>query len=235
MTSTVSLTAPGTTLDQARAVGARGLGGRNVVHQRRRRRWAGACLAAIAVVALAGPAHAGEGPYGPTTTDPPQGGADASCSLSIEVGAPGDTGTATVTQVAAGQLVRVLFGGVEGGRGEAPADAPGGRATVSIAFTVPQLDSGEYLVTAVSTTFTAECSVGFGVTEVAGAIVDRPGDGNIGPLPKTGVYIALLVAVAVALLVVGRSLLAASRRQRRRAWAEANRVELLARPPGPPS
>lgn len=200
-------------------------------------RWAAlAALTAGLVAALPAPAaSAGEGPYGPTTTTaaPPPQGAEAGCELSLEAGTPGDTGTATVSGVEAGQTVRLLFGGVEGGRGQAPADAADGRGAVVVAFTVPALDEGRYLVTAVSATFTVECGAGFTIGAVLGSVVEPSADQQLGPLPKTGVYAGVLVAIAIALLVLGRSLLAESRRRRRRAWAEANRVERLVAPPGP--
>jgi hypothetical protein len=131
--------------------------------------------------------------------------------------------TATVSGVPAGELVRILFGGIEVGRAEA---APGPElfATLTIVFTVPDVRADSYLVVAVGDTFTAECEAAFLI--VAGETIERPGTvggngngsgGGGGSLPRTGVYVGLLLAVAVALLLMGRALLEGSRRRRRRA------------------
>lgn len=184
---------------------------------------------------LATPAGAGGGPYGSTTTTDGVG-VQATCGLSVTEGGVGTSVTATVSNVPPGGTVRILFGGSEVASGTAPIAAQGtgavvllgGRqlaeqaATTSIVlqFVVPDVPPGSYLVTAVGVGFTCVCSPQTnGMFSVLGAAVDRPGGG--GALPRTGIYAALFVAIAVALLVLGRTLLEASRRRRRRAEREA--------------
>jgi hypothetical protein len=184
---------------------------------------------------LVGSAAAGGDPYGSTTTEAPSSSVIATCALSAEAGQPGDSVSATVSGVPAGELVRILFGGIEVGRAEA---APGPElfTTVTIGFTVPDVRADTYLVVAVGDTFTAECEAAFLI--VAGEAIQRPGsvdaDGNGnsggggGSLPRTGIYVGLLLAVAVALLLMGRALLEGSRRRRRRASRLSREVWMAA-------
>lgn len=150
-------------------------------------------------------------PYGSTTTTTEPTAPTPSCSLSVTQAEAGASVTATVFDVPLGATVRLLFGGVEVGQGTAS-----DTTTVPIAFNVPVVDPGEYLVTAVGDTFAVACGpeVGGLFTVLADTIGTGGGGGT---LPRTGVYAALLVAVAVALLVVGRTALESSRRRQRRA------------------
>jgi hypothetical protein len=194
------------------------------------------CLTAGLLVLAVGPvppADAGDGPYGPTTTTEPPAGADPTCSLNKGSGVPGDRVTASVTNVPVGQVVRIFFDGEEVARSEAGAEVvANGRSTVvllggtvvaagvetttvTIDFNVPDVDPGRYAVAAVGDTFTSACGSGEG-GEFA-VLASRVGGGSGGDdsLPKTGIYVALLVAVALALVLGGRALLGASRRRPR--------------------
>ncbi len=131
--------------------------------------------------------------------------------------------------VSFGATVRIIIGGEESGSATAPLPAqssggvvlfggaalPAGAATttLNIGVTVPDLEPGSYLATAVGPDFTIPCGPGEnGAFEVlASDETARPGDGS---LPRTGIYIALLLALAVVLLLVGRALLSAARRRR---------------------
>jgi len=188
---------------------------------------------ACALLASTGPAAAGGDPYGSTTTSTAAPGDTPDCGLSTASGVPGTRVTATVTNVPVGSVVRILFGGDEVSRATAdevtasavgPAVVLGGRTlpvgvattTVEIDFTVPTRPPGDYAVTAVGDTFSSPCGAGDGVGfEVLAAAAGNGGGG--GNLPKTGIYAALLVAVALALLVGGRALLEGSRRRARAA------------------
>jgi LPXTG-motif cell wall-anchored protein len=144
-----------------------------------------------------------------------------------------------VSNVPVGEHVRILFDGDQVGSGDAEADAvanarssvvrfggasvPAGvaTATVVIDFVVPSRPQGTYIVTAVGATFTAPCGPGIGGE--FGVLATTTG-GDDGSLPKTGIYVGVLVAVALALLVAGRALLVASRRRRRRARRSSART-----------
>lgn len=181
------------------------------------RRKLGAMVSLLALMSLllgAAPAAAqDEDPYGSTTTSTAPPGPDPTCGLSVVRGAVGASVTATIVNVPIGSTVRLLFGSAEVGRGTAEADT-----TVEIPFEVPDVAPGTYLVTAVGATFTAVCSPEAEGFAVLGASQSR-GDG--GSLPRTGVYVALLIAVAAALLLGGRMALEASRRQKRRLARQA--------------
>jgi hypothetical protein len=182
----------------------------------------GLVLVAIALALLfQAPAGAQEDPYGSTTTTTTEpSGVEASCELSTNVASAGAEVTATVAGVPVGETVRLLFGGAEVGRATAnQSDGQSAVTTVQIRFTVPAVDDGSYLVAAVGATFTAECSGGFaaGTAEVLGFTVERgagaPGSSGRGSLARTGVAIALLLAVALALLIVGRALVDSARQR----------------------
>lgn len=183
-------------------------------------------LVGTATLVPSAAAHAQEGPYGSTTTEAPPEPNEVTCSLDITTGEAGSPGTAQVFSVQAGVTVRLLFDGAEVGSAEA-LGAPGTSSNVTIGFTVPEVDPGSYVVAAVGPSFAAECDGSLEVGAVAGENIVRPGtdpsgnvagsgSGRVGPLPRTGVYIALLVVIALAALILGRILLAASRRRRRR-------------------
>jgi hypothetical protein len=188
-------------------------------------------VVAAVSVCFAGPAsgQTPDDPYGETTTSGPGAPTPAaSCELSITSGEPGASVTATVSNVPFGTTVRILFGGIEVGRGTTPVQgqsvgAPvllGGRVlprqaartTLSIDFVVPDVEPGSYLVTAVGVDFTCRCSPETGgMFDVLAAAVGRRGGGA---LARTGIYVLLLLAIAFALLVVGRVLVQESRRRR---------------------
>lgn len=190
-------------------------------------------VAVLALVGLGAPASAQEDPYGSTTTTEGEPTFEASCELSVTVAPPGTAVTASVFNVPFGGTVRVLFAGTEVGRATAPMSAQatspavafGGRVlagqadgvtTVTVDFVIPAVAPGQYLVTAVGDTFTCECSPNAGGFEVLAATSGTGGGGG-GALPRTGIYVALLVAIGLALLVGGRAVLAESRRRKRRA------------------
>lgn len=184
-------------------------------------RWLTIAPLAVAIaLALAVPAHAAAGgdPYGSTTTTAGEPTAEVSCELSLTVGPPGTAVTANVLNVPFGDTIRVLFGGTEVGRATAPlADQASAEVTsVTIDFVVPDVAAGAYLVTAVGGTFTGECGADGDVLFNVLAATQSRGDGG-GALPRTGIYAALLVALALALVVAGRAALAESRRRKRRA------------------
>lgn len=173
----------------------------------------------ITVVLAALPAHAQEDPYGGTTTTRPPGGGNPSCTTDRNTGAPGDTGTATLHHVLVGEHVDIEIGGEVAGSGEA--EGPGdesGRTTFDITFVVPQLDPGEYSIAAVGATFTVRCGSGEFDVEVAGADTSRSGPdssrGGGGFLPRTGAELALWLAIAVLLALVGWAAVRAARRRR---------------------
>jgi len=190
-----------------------------------------AVLVGTTLLGLAAPtAGAQTDPYGSTTTTaPPTGELTATCSLSIPEGRPGDTVVATVNNVFFGERVRLLFDGVQVGATSAPLAASsvgapvafGGVAlpaqavatSVKITFTVPKAAVGSHTVSAVGDTFTCLCNPN-GLFRV---LAPKAG----GKLAKTGVYAALLLAMAAVFLLSGRAFVAESRRRRNLALAEA--------------
>jgi hypothetical protein len=186
-------------------------------------RLAFALLTGLLVLAVAAPAaHAQQDPYGSTTTT--TGGpriVEATLSLQPEKGKVGDTVVATVGGVFFGEKVDIVFDGVVVGRGQAPLAAASAGApvefngaalpaqaddistTIKITFSVPNASVGAHRVAAVGDTFVVE--KGFEVLSSAGAK----------NLPKTGIYVALMLVVALALIVGGRAFIAASRVRRR--------------------
>ena len=194
-----------------------------------------AVLLGVTLVGLLGAPMAGAqtGPYGSTTTTAPVGEVEASCTLSLTEGKPGTEVTATVAGVFYGERVRVLFDGLQVAETTAP-EAPSAASTnlpttgavvaqtagapvvfnavddefttsVVMKFVVPNAAPGTHIVTAVGDTFTCFCNPK-GEFEVLAA-----GSGR-GSLAKTGVGVLLLLVVAAALVLVGRTFLGASRR-----------------------
>lgn len=176
-------------------------------------------------------AGAQEDPYGGTTTTVQLPRSDVECDLSVTSARAGSSVTATVRNVAPGVVVRVRFGGQEVGRAEAESDAV---TSVQIEFRVPPVSPGRYLVTAVGADFTARCGADTdGYFAVLAAQTDRGDDRS---LPRTGVYVALLVAMAAALLLVGRAVLESARRRRLRIErAMRDEAKHLARSGRPPT
>ena len=157
-------------------------------------------------------------PYGNTTTTSAPPGQTPSCLLRTEAGAVGSRASVTVRSVARGSTVRLLFDGRQVASAEATGPGNSARTNVDIDFTVPEAQPGMHEVTAVGADFTASCRTshgdGFEVVadgEVLGATVTRDQGGS--SLPKTGVYLGILLATAVGLLLLGRALLAGSKRR----------------------
>jgi hypothetical protein len=193
-------------------------------------------LLVAAVVLLTAPAAGAQDddPYGgTTTTEAPQ--VVPACELGVTVGAPGVQALVTLTSVPAGATVRILLDGDEVARDTAPLQEDGGPATTTmeIPFTVPDVAPDTYTVTAVGADFTVVCEPDgqFGVLDAEQQRL--PGVfGGITGLPRTGIYAALLVVIALVLVVAGRTLLGASRRRKeaeRRARAGRRRSTSVAR------
>lgn len=120
--------------------------------------------------------------------------------------------------------VRLLFDGQQVAQGTAQGPGSSPQVNFDMSFTVPDVEPGQYEVTAVGTTFTVRCTgpAGRGF-EVLGADQSRGIGGEGGfSLARTGIYVALLFAVAVALLLVGCVLVS---RARRRQKAERRALE----------
>jgi hypothetical protein len=174
---------------------------------------------AIGSQASALPAQDG---YGRTTTTSGEGFNEV-CVLTDQSGEPGDTVIAEVSGVAAGTEVRILFNGQEVGRGVAEADGDSTTGTAVISFVVPPVPDGTYTVVATGPTFTEACGGGDGSFQVLNSQVLDEGAtksgaaGGGGLLPRTGIELAMWLAIAAVLVLVGRALLTEARRRRRRA------------------
>ena len=153
---------------------------------------------------------------------PAEGDIHARCSLSNTDVTAGETVVGHIEGVPDGAQVTVTFEGTPVGQGTASAQAGQSSASADIPFSVPSdAKPGQNTVTFSGAGFT--CSVSVQVTAVLGENVTSGG----GPLARTGVQIAVLVAVALVLLVVGAQLRAASRNRKRR--EEAARLAAIRR------
>jgi hypothetical protein len=165
----------------------------------------GAALLAVLAAPVAG---AQSDPYGSTTTTAP-GEVEAACTLSVGKAKPAEKVTAKVTGVFFGEKVRILFDDLQVAEVIAP---PAGTqtadsTTVTVDFLVPKSAAvGTHIITAVGDTFTGLCNPRGEFTVLAA---------SKGSLARTGVEIALVLAVAAALLLVGRTFVSSSRRRRR--------------------
>jgi hypothetical protein len=182
-----------------------------------------ATLLAVIAVPLAASASTAQtcDPYygcGTTTTG---GSLPPSCSQAGGAVSGGEVRFATVDHVPAGATIRITFDGVTVGSGLASAT---GHANV--AFTVPdEVGPGVHPVFAIGAAFSVACGT-FGTTEapqpadVAGNNAER----GASSLPRTGIEIAFLVALAVVLVVGGQRLVAYELRRRRRVGRRHNAV-----------
>lgn len=104
----------------------------------------------------------------------------------------------------------------------APAGASDGFSDVALSFVVPELSPGSYTLEAVGPAFHCECLPGAGFAVLAAQLtpttLNNGGGGTGGTgggsLVRTGTYIGLLLAIAVALLVAGRVLQERAKRTR---------------------
>jgi hypothetical protein len=184
-----------------------------------------ALMVGVGAVIAAAPAGAQEeDPYGSTTTTSTPPGQTPSCRLRTASGEVGSRASVTVKAVARGTTVRLLFDGRPVAEAEATGPGNSPRINVDIDFTVPEAEPGMHEVTAVGADFSVSCRTsrgnGFevvGDAQVLSAQVGRGDGGNDGgsSLPRTGIYLGLLVAVALGLVVAGRALLAGSKRRGR--------------------
>ena len=180
----------------------------------------GVLLGALMLLSgLAGVEVAGDGPYGSTTTTVDQNGAGPSCQLKTKTAPPGGQATVQVRSVPRGAEVEVRFDGRTVAEATATPAGSSPRVNVVIDFVVPaSASAGEHFVTAVGAGFSVACQTGDGEEltvaggEVLSSSVERSG-GSEGSLPKTGVYIALLLVIGLVLLFMGRLLQLASRRR----------------------
>jgi hypothetical protein len=180
-------------------------------------------LTALALTLVPLPASAGgcDDTYGCTTTTSSDTRAET-CSLSSGVADPGDTVGVVVTDVAPGSSFEVRFDGTRVGEGTADPEGDEAGVDVSTSFVVPaNASEGMHVVTAVGIDFTVRCTFEGKDLEVGSSAIGGPLPRTDGPLPRTGAEIALWLAIALALLIVGRTLVESSRRRRRRARREA--------------
>jgi hypothetical protein len=161
------------------------------------------------------------------------------CSTSATVATGGQVLSASVANAPAGAAIQITIDGVTAGSGAA--DATG---SATITFTVPVgIAPGSHAVFAVGAGFSASCGE-LSVEGVQSNVVENPapGGGAAGDvagndvargrggssLARTGIELALLLAIALALLVVGRRLVAVERRRRRRRARQHNVIADLA-------
>jgi len=181
--------------------------------------------------------------YGcPPPTNPPP--INPSCSIVPPSAHGGTTVTATLSNVPVGTVATLLFDGDEVGRKTTTADGQGqtalGASTsgaghlsvlasiqtatggVVITFTVPASAAvGMHSLVFAGAGFSCDTTNGNGF-EVLAADVTQPRGG--GSLVRTGIHVALYLAIALALLLVGFQFVQASRRRRRRLASARHRA-----------
>lgn len=201
--------------------------------------FAGLLVAAAPLLASAASAQQCDPAYGcnPSTTAPTNPAPICSVNVAVVVG--GQSATATVVNAAAGAAIQITLDGDPVGSGVA--DAAG---SATIPFIVPTgISPGSHAVFAVGAGFSASCGE-VTVEGVGGAAVENPKPGTGGPgavagdeadrgvgggsLARTGIEVALLLAIALVLLLVGRWLIGIERRRRRRRARHRNAVPDLA-------
>jgi hypothetical protein len=151
------------------------------------------------------------------TTAPTEG--TPSCSLSASSATPGSRVDVLVQSVPDGTSIDILFGGNVVAHGTAGASSAATKGSIGLSFTVPSVPPGSYPVEAVGAGVNLECGAGdgadgFGVLGTGGEQGGDQGRGG-GSLARTGIAVGVLVAVAIGLIVVGRVVLAGSRRRQR--------------------
>lgn len=173
--------------------------------------------------------------YGcPPTTPPP--GIQATCTVSQTAAVDGDLVTATLSNVPPGTHAQLLFDGSSVGEGDA-----GANGSLTISFTVPpSTPPGNHSLVFVGAGFQCDPTGGAGLTiGVLGEQLsqsrssDTPrgiggsSSGGIGGLARTGIEVALFLAIALVLVLVGYLLVQTARRRRRRIARRRNRVDHL--------
>lgn len=179
---------------------------------------AGLLLALSLLLLGAAPSGAQDGgPYGSTTTTE-GGGGTPSCQLRTKAAAPGETVTVHLKAIARGDEVEIRLDGEPLAQATATKSGSSPRVSFDVDFVVPtDTQPGTHSVAAVGADFNASCQTGSGedLEVAAGAVRSGEKERGGGSLARTGMYLALLVAVALGLLVVGRAVLAESRRRAR--------------------
>jgi|GEM_PF-7017044 len=176
-------------------------------------------VAAGAGTAAAAPSQSCDPFYGCPPGPPPS--TTATCSLSSgSTVSPNESVTGHIEGVADGAEVTVRFDGAVVGQGTAHT-APGATtASADIAFTVPgDVGPGDHNVVFSGAGFSCTVTVSavaVGGVEVSGSEQTTGGGTSGSSLARTGIEVALLLAVALALVVAGMQFVRAARRRRRR-------------------
>ncbi|MGI8663307.1 MAG: hypothetical protein ACR2LQ_08885 [Acidimicrobiales bacterium] len=223
-------------------------------HTTNRRARAGSIVAFVALLGtsllgaavLSAPTAASAAPaacdpfYGctPTTPVPPPA---VTCTISAQVVSRGDVVIGSIHGVLVGTLVSLTIDGTTVGQSYATVDGQGSPQPPStasagvyggaaIAFTVPaDFASGAHSFAFVGVN--VSCSLG-SVNVLGPSLVGGGGSGaetgaKSGSLARTGMEVALFLAIALLLILIGSSLVKAARRRRRRAVRRSNKVDEL--------
>lgn len=182
--------------------------------------WLGTAVpAAPATAAPIAVAQACDPAYGcPPSSVPPV--INPVCTISPASAAAGDVVTATLSNVPVGREVKLLFDGQVVAQGVT--SGSGATGSVGLSFTVQAgTTAGLHTVVFVGAGFQCDPTNGAGyrIVSVLGESQTRqPTSGSsVGTLARTGIAIALLLAIALVLVIAGSALVRATRRRRRRA------------------
>jgi hypothetical protein len=136
--------------------------------------------------------------------------------LSATSGAPGDIIVAELDHVPPGTEARLLFDGEELTRGTATGTGESGSLSLSFAVPSHATPGHGHTVVFVGRGFQCDATNGAGFAVLA----QDTARGGGGSLARTGMMIALYLAIALILLLVGGALVQAARRRRQAARGE---------------
>lgn len=178
--------------------------------------------------AVAAPAQTCDPVYGcPPTSPPPR--PTPTCTISAKAGLPGETVTGTVTWIPEGTTAYLALDGVVQSQGNADGSLGGGYGSATLTFRIPSdMQPGKHNVVLFGAGFSCDPTFGGGFQVLAGGVLGAEtsrsaGGGAVGgaSLARTGIEVALLLAIGLALVVVGANLVRDARRRRRRAALKA--------------
>ena len=180
-----------------------------------------ALVGATLLLAPGTPAGA-QDPYGGSTTSTAGPGPETTCRLREDTSSPGATATARVQAAPRDTEVQIRFDGVVVAEEMATGPGQSPQVNIDIDFVVPEdAEPGDHDVSAVGAGFSVSCGTLTVQSETTPAGFSR--DGGSGSAAKSGIYVAIALAVLAALVMVRRSVLDASRQRARAAQSRRPR------------
>jgi hypothetical protein len=189
------------------------------------------CAAALFVLAVTTVSNAGAAPVARAACDPVYGctttttqGVSASCALSGSANvSPGETVVATLDNVPPGTAANLTLDGATVASGTASS-----QGSLTLTFTVPSNAApGTHQLLFVGGGVLCDPTGGAGLSvlgaELSRGSTDTPRSGG-DTMARTGMKVALYLAIALVLVIIGWTLVQAARRRRRRSLRARNDV-----------